>query len=147
MSIIDKLSSGVSEAGNTISQKAKGISELTKVSSEISKNKARRDEYIQKLGEAYYQSRKSGEELDADEMIRELELVDGILDKLTESLCQLKGIVICEKCGTEVAKGSAFCPACGTPVKQPSVIRCPKCSAQLPGGTRFCVYCGTKIEE
>lgn len=147
MSIIDKLSSGVSEAGNTITQKAKGISELTKVSGEISKNKARRDECIRKLGEAYYQSRKSGEELDADEMIRELELVDGILDKLTESLCQLKGIVICEKCGTEVAKGSAFCPACGTPIKQPTVIRCPKCSAELPGGTRFCMHCGTKIEE
>lgn len=147
MSIIDKLSSGVSEAGNTITQKAKGISEQTKISSEISKNKARREEYIRKLGEAYYQSRKTGEELDADEMIHELELVDGILAKLTESLCQLKGIVICEKCGTEVMKGSAFCPACGTPVKEPTVIRCPKCSAELPGGTRFCVYCGTKIEE
>lgn len=147
MSIIDKLSSGVSEAGNTITQKAKGISELTKVSSEISKNKARRDECIRKLGEAYYQARKAGEELDAEEMIRELELVDGILDKLTESLCQLKGIVICEKCGTEVAKGSAFCPACGAQVRQPTVVRCPKCSAELPGGTRFCVHCGTKIEE
>lgn len=147
MSIIDKLSSGVSEAGNTITQKAKGISEQTKISGEISKNKARREACIQKLGEAYYQSHKAGEELDADEMIHELELVDGILAKLTESLCQLKGIVICEKCGTEVMKGSAFCPACGTPVKEPTVIRCPKCSAELPGGTRFCVHCGTKIEE
>lgn len=147
MSIIDKLSSGVSEAGNTISQKAKGISEQTKISGEISKNKARRAECIQKLGEAYYQSRKAGEELDADEMIHELELVDGILDKLTESLCQLKGITICEKCGTEVMKGSAFCPACGTPVKEPSVIRCPKCSAELQGGTKFCVYCGAKTAE
>lgn len=147
MSIIDKLSSGVSEAGNTITQKAKGISEQTRLSSEISKNKARRDEYIQKLGEAYYQSHRTGEEADLEGIIRELELVDGILEKLTESLCQLKGIIICEKCGTEVMKGSAFCPSCGTPVKQPTVIRCPKCAAELPGGTRFCVHCGTKIEE
>lgn len=147
MSIIDKLSSGVSEAGNTITQKAKGISEQTKISSEVSKNRARREECIRKLGEAYYQSRKAGEELDADEMIHELELVDGILAKLTESLCQLKGIVICEKCGTEMMKGSAFCPACGTPVKEPAVIRCPKCSSELQGGTKFCIYCGTKIAE
>ena len=147
MSIIDKLSSGVSEAGNTITQKAKGISEQTKLSSEISKNKARREECIRKLGEACYQAHKAGEEFEAQELFHELELVDGILDKLTESLCQLKGIVICEKCGTEVMNGSAFCPSCVTQVRQPEVIRCPKCSAQLPGGSRFCVYCGAKVED
>ncbi len=147
MSIIEKLSSGVTEAGNTITQKAKGISEQTKLSGEISKNKARREEYIKKLGEAYYQSQRAGEEADLSELIREIELVDGVLEKLTESLCQLKGIVICEKCGTEVMKGSAFCPSCGTAVKQPAVIRCPKCSAQLEAGSRFCVYCGAKTEE
>lgn len=147
MSIIDKISSGVSEAGSTITQKAKGISEQTRLSGEITKNKARRDEYIRKLGEACYQAHKSGESLEAEELIREIEQVDGILEKLTESLSQLKGIVICEKCGTEVMKGSAFCPSCGTPVKEPATIRCPKCVAELPAGTRFCVYCGTKIEE
>lgn len=147
MSIIDKLSSGVTEAGNTISQKAKGISEQTKLSGEISKNKARRDESIRKLGEVYYQARIKNEEPDAEELIHEIEQVDGILDKLTESLNQLKGIVICENCGTEIEKGNAFCPSCGTPVKEPQKIRCPKCVAELPAGTRFCVYCGTKIEE
>lgn len=147
MSIIDKLSSGVTEAGNTISQKAKGISEQTKLSSELSKNKARREECIRKLGEVYYQARKKNETPDDEELIREIEQVDGILEKLTESLNQLKGIVICEKCGTEIEKGNAFCPSCGTPVREPEKIRCPKCVAELPAGTRFCVYCGTKIEE
>lgn len=147
MSIIDKLSSGVTEAGNTISQKAKGISEQTKLSGEISKNKARRDESIRKLGEVYYQARKKNEEPDAEELLREIEQVDGILEKLTESLNQLKGIVVCENCGAEIEKGNAFCPSCGTPVREPQKIRCPKCVAELPAGTRFCVYCGTKIEE
>lgn len=147
MSIIDKLSSGVTEAGNTITQKAKGISEQTKLSSEISKNKARRDECIRKLGEAYYQARKKNVEPEVEELLHEIEQVDGILDKLTESLNQLKGVVICENCGTEIEKGNAFCPSCGTPVKEPETIRCPKCVAELPAGTRFCVYCGTKIEE
>lgn len=147
MSIIDKLSSGVTEAGNTISQKAKGISEQTKLSGELSKNKARRDDCIQKLGEVYYQARIKNEEPDAEELIHEIEQVDGILEKLTDSLNQLKGIVVCENCGTEIEKGNAFCPSCGTPVKEPQKIRCPKCVAELPAGTRFCVYCGTKIEE
>lgn len=146
MSIIDKLSSGVTEAGNTISQKAKGISEQTKLSGELSKNKARRDDCIHKLGEAYYQARIKNEEPDVEELIHEIEQVDGILEKLTESLNQLKGIVVCENCGTEIEKGNAFCPSCGTPVKEPQKIRCPKCVAELPAGTRFCVYCGTKIE-
>ncbi len=146
MSFIDKLSSGVNEAGNTISQKAREISEQTKLTGEINKNRARRDELIRQLGESYYQAKQSGTEANFDELVHEISLVDGILAKVTESLNQLKGIVICEKCGTEISKGSAFCPSCGTPVKEPTVIRCPKCSAELAAGSRFCVYCGAKIE-
>lgn len=146
MSIIDKLSSGMNEAGNTITQKAKDISEQTRLSGEISKNKARREEEIKKLGEAYYQAKKKNEPENLEESIREIELIDGILEKLTESLCQLKGIVLCGQCGTEVPKGSFFCPACGTPVKQPSMIRCNKCGTQMAFGSRFCIQCGAKIE-
>lgn len=147
MSILDKLSSGMTEAGNTISQKAKGISEQTKLSGELSKNKARREECIRRLGEVYYQARKKDETPDDAELIEEIGQIDGIIEKITENLNQLKGIVVCEKCGTELEKGSAFCPSCGTPVKEPEVIRCPKCMAELPAGTRFCIHCGTKIEN
>lgn len=147
MSIINKLSSGMTEAGNTITQKAKGLSEQTKISGEISKNKTRREEYIRKLGEAYYQLRKTGECEELEVLVQEIDLVDGILEKLTDSLNQLKGIVVCEQCGTEVPKGSAFCPSCGNQVRQPETIRCMKCGAELAAGSRFCIQCGSKIEE
>ncbi len=147
MSIIDKLSSGMTEAGNTIAQKAKDISEQSKISNEISKNKSRREAYIQKLGEAYYNVQKGGDDENLEELVNEIDLVDGILEKLTESLCQLKGIVICEQCGTEVPKGSVFCSSCGAQVRQPSVIICRKCGAELTFGSRFCVQCGTRIDE
>ena len=147
MSIIDKLSSGMTEAGNTITQKAKDISEQSRISGEIAKNKSRRQEYIAKLGEAYYQAQKKGEPGDFEELIHEIDLVDGILANLTDSLYQLKGIVICEQCGTEVPKGSIFCSSCGAQVRQPNFVKCSKCGAELPLGTRFCVQCGTRIEE
>ncbi len=146
MSIIDKLSSGMNEAGNTITQKAKDISEQTRLTGEIAKNKARREEEIKKLGEAYYQARRKNEPENLEESVHEIELIDGILEKLTESLCRLKGIILCGQCGSEVPKGSLFCPSCGAQIKQPSVIRCGKCGAQLDAGSRFCIQCGTKIE-
>lgn len=83
MSIIDKLSSGMTEAGNTITQKAKDISEQSKISNEISKNKSRREAYIQKLGEAYYNVQKGGDDENLEELVNEIDLVDGILEKLT----------------------------------------------------------------
>lgn len=139
----------MTEAGNAISQKAKDISDQTKISGEITKNKARRDEYIQKLGEAYYQQQKNGQSWDEnlDELIHEIDLVEGILEKLTDSLHKIKGIVMCDQCGTEVPKGSVFCPSCGAQVRQPVMIRCGKCGAELAAGSRFCVQCGAKIEE
>lgn len=147
MSIIDKLSNGMSEAGNTITQKAKDISEQSKISSEIAKNKNRRQEYITKLGEAYYQAQKKGEAANFEELIHEIDLVENIIVNLTDSLYQLKGIVICEQCGTEIPKGSAFCSSCGAQVRQPSFVKCSKCGAELPLGTRFCIKCGTRIED
>lgn len=147
MSIIDKLSSGVTEAGNTISQKAKDITGQNKITGEIAKNKERREEYIKRLGEAYYQAQKGRESEDINTLLKEVELVDGILGQLTDSLNHLKGINLCEQCGVEVAKGSAFCPSCGAPVRQPSVIRCARCGAELSAGSRFCIQCGTRVEE
>ncbi len=146
MSFIDKISSGVTEAGNSISQKAKDISEQTKLSGEIAKNKARRDEYIMQLGEAYYQAHKNGTEGNFDELMEQIDLVDGILDNLKEGLYQIKGIVICDQCGTEVPRGSAFCPSCGAQVRQPASVRCAKCGTELAAGSRFCIKCGARIE-
>ena len=147
MSIIDKLSNGMSEAGNTITQKAKDISEQSRISSEIAKNKNRRQEYITKLGEAYYQAQKKGEAANFEELIHEIDLVENIIVNLTDSLYQLKGIVICEQCGAEIPKGSAFCSSCGAQIRQPSFVKCSKCGAELPLGTRFCIKCGTRIED
>lgn len=146
MSIIDKLSSGMTEAGNTITQKAKDITEQNRIGNEISKNKARRAEYIQNLGEAYYQAQKKGEPDNFEELINQIDLVDGILKQLTDDLYQLKGIIICEQCDTEVPKGSIFCPSCGAQIKQPTTIRCGKCGTELTSGSRFCIKCGAKVE-
>ena len=69
-----------------------------------------------------------------------------------------RGLVLCPKCGAEVAMGVAFCNSCGASmppvdmtqqnVSQPyTVVRCPQCGLELPNGTSFCTSCGTNLQN
>jgi RNA polymerase subunit RPABC4/transcription elongation factor Spt4 len=63
----------------------------------------------------------------------------------------------CQRCGTQVAPGSAFCPNCGqaqvltspapvtspTPVANPPLTACARCGATVPAGSPVCTTCGT----
>ena len=60
-------------------------------------------------------------------------------------------MVVCPKCGKELADGTRFCIKCGTKIESQPVseemIKCPKCEKLAAKGTRFCVVCGTALTE
>lgn len=145
MSFFDKIGNGVVEAGNSISQKAKDISEQTRISGEINRYKAQKEEYIKKLGETVYEAKEKGEEPDIEEILASLRETDMFIKNLTNSLNDVKGIMSCGQCGSEIPRDSLFCPNCGQKVESQTKLICPKCSRELELGTKFCVGCGTKV--
>lgn len=145
MSLIDKIGNGVIGAGNSISQKAKDISEQSRINSELAKYKAQKEECFKKLGEAVYGARTNGREPEVEDIIKEIQVVDGFIKNLSNSLNDVRGVVVCDSCGQEIPRDSAFCPSCGKKLELPDSLECPKCRAKLEIGAKFCVKCGTKV--
>ncbi len=71
--------------------------------------------------------------------------------ELWKALLDLKGMIRCSSCGSEIAKESVFCPFCGTPARetvQPepeAKPRCPQCGVVISKDMRFCIQCGHKV--
>lgn len=145
MSFLDKIGSSVAEAGDTITQKTKDLSEQNRLTKEISMRKADREACLKNLGEAVYTAKLQGTTADVDALIEQIKILDGTLRNLTLSLNDIKGIATCESCGADVQSGVQFCPNCGSKMKVQDTVSCPKCNRVFPWGTKFCVGCGTKL--
>lgn len=73
------------------------------------------------------------------------------MEKLQQTLLDLRNINICSVCGTEVSRDSKFCGKCGAPMDRsvmetPAATRtCPGCGQPVEDGMAFCANCGTKL--
>jgi len=71
------------------------------------------------------------------------------IEALRAQIEEIKGVIRCEKCGTEIAQGTAFCSNCGSPAPKPKekipadCFKCASCGAIVKKGIRFCTSCGT----
>lgn len=147
MSFMDKIGNGVAEAGFSISQKAKDLSEQGRIHEEINRNKAKKEECLKALGEMCYRAQKDGTSVDYAEKVNEIDILETALENLQKQYNTLKGIAICPNCQAEVSAESLFCSSCGNKMeKEEKVVTCVSCGAKLEDGARFCVNCGTKIQ-
>ena len=145
MDFFNKLGNSVTGASNSLSQMAKGISEQSRLNTEIQKYKEERTAAIQRLGEAVYQASVAGKQPQMEEFIKEIQTIEGFINNYTDTLSNIKGVMICESCGLEISSDSQFCPGCGHKVEIKKVFTCPKCHKQLEKGVKFCMSCGTKV--
>ena len=88
--------------------------------------------------------------------------VDGIrrseaaILEMKSAIQQLKGLLTCPSCGSELPVGTAFCNVCGAklPEAQMNVepappaggIVCKVCGTVMQEGMSFCTNCGAKLE-
>ena len=119
MDFLYKLGDTITEAGNAATEKAKEVSEVTKLKCKIRKDEtAIRDAYA-KMGKAVYQCIKEKKEYPAFE--KEIEIIEAAeadIKLCKEYISCIKGVDICPECGEEVEKNSTFCRYCGAKMDQ-----------------------------
>lgn len=148
MALWDDLSKKASETTAKAVQQAKIFAETSKLNGMISDEEKKIDGNYYQIGKLYAATYRSNPD----------EAFAGMLAAITESeekiqqyrmqILQVKGVLLCEKCGAEVAKGVAFCTGCGSPMPktEPSVSdthnKCASCGAMVEKHMRFCTSCG-----
>lgn len=157
MNFFNKATNAVEAMGKNVSKAAKDNVEIVKCSSAIDSCEKKIKEVYTEIGDRYYNS---DPDVSRDAFADLFEVVDANkkqIEELKERLQNLKGIVICKECGTELSKDAKFCRSCGAKIEQPvkpvqpdtlpaSAI-CWNCHSPLTGNEKFCVACGAKIER
>ena len=130
-------------------QKAKDFSEITRLNGQISEEETRINNAYLAIGRLYVEVHSGDAEPQFTTWISSIQQSQSKIDTYRRQIQDIKGVQRCEKCGAEVAAGSAFCNSCGAPIPKIEAavlqngIPCKNCGAMIQLGMNFCTSCGT----
>ncbi len=120
MEFFNKLGESLTTAGREVSQKAKEVSEITKLRLDI---KAKED-YVEGqyalLGMDYYAKHKDDENCEEAEQFFLIREALGEIDRMEAEVLRLQGAAECPSCGAHMPLGAAYCSSCGSRMSEPA---------------------------
>lgn len=152
MAFWDNLGQKASDTTTKAMQKAKEMADIAKLNSMISEEETKINNSYYQVGKLYVTMHPHDHEEEFAGMISSLAEAEEKIKNYRQQIQDIKGVQRCEKCGAEVANGSAFCSSCGatmpkiqTPVAT-DVVKCQNCGTEVKKGMRFCTSCGKPME-
>jgi len=156
MAIYDNFGKRISVFGRDMKRKQEDISSTVRLNNAIKSLETDLTASYERLGRAYYNFRKNGIGSDAEteSLVAQISQTEREREALLKETQQIRGVMVCPQCHSEVITGSRFCNSCG--FQFPEVVRnkpsgfagtCPNCGSAIEEGQLFCMECGTKIEK
>jgi len=152
MSLFDEVGRKLVETGQIAAQKTRGMTDTMKLNSMISDEERSIKDAFYQIGKKYCEAfGRNPDKIFA-------QLVAGVRDSMvkiqeyTDQIKQIKGIVNCPTCGSEVSYESPFCSSCGSPMyfaqaASESEAFCGNCGAPIASTATFCGGCGSKVDK
>lgn len=152
MAFFDDLGKKISQAGQSVAQKTKDFSEVTKLNNALSSEEKKKNNLYLQLGKEYYAKHVNDSEACFEQFVMAIKETEEKMESLHQQIQEIKKITRCEKCGADILNNAAFCSSCGAPapVKAPVVnpaagVVCPSCGQTVAPGTKFCTGCGSPM--
>ena len=156
-SFFDNLGDKLNVMGKGIADKAKEVSDLNKLNSQIREEERKVQSAYQEIGEQYYKLHKDDPTPDFSENILAVDASLAQIAQLKAEVQKLKGVCTCANCGAEVPATAQFCSHCGAKIEHPvaeeteapaaEAHTCPNCGATVEADAVFCPECGGKISS
>lgn len=149
----DNLSKKATETTAKAMQKAKDFSDITRLNGQISEEETKINNAYLAIGRLYVEVHSGDAEPQFSTWISSIQESQSKINTYRRQVQDIKGVQRCEKCGAEVAAGSAFCNSCGAPMPKVEVtapqngISCKNCGAMVQPGMKFCTSCGTHVDS
>ena len=122
MAFLNDLKKTISGTSQTVVNKTKDLTGITKLSAKVSDLQKKNDQIYKTIGKIYMENYGN----DPGEPFK------GAVASIKENLAQieacqkeikdLKGITVCSCCGADIASGTQFCPKCGTKVETDEIV-------------------------
>ena len=109
MDFFDKLGDRLIEVGREVSDRARDVSDSTKIQYDIRKKKQDLDDLYKGLGKKFFEENKDSD----DEKIAAIRDAISEIEDMEKRVADLKGGRRCSKCGAVVPMDSGYCNKCG----------------------------------
>lgn len=158
MAFFDSISKKITEGSQEAVKQTKAFAEVTRLNGQISDLEHTIEQQYTELGKQYYAAHGTDPEEGLAAVVEKIRDCSAQIAQIQSKIYQIKGTVLCPKCGQEVPSTAAFCPVCGEKIvhsapaepaaqaENPAAV-CPQCSQPVEPGTRFCRICGFKLGE
>ena len=119
MSFLNKVGISISDKSKSAVKKAREMTELSSLHSQISAQEDIVDRLCLEIGKKVYEKRESFPDSELEEKYTAVSNAYGEIERLKSDIILVKGAKRCPHCGIEVSLDFAFCPECGTAVPEP----------------------------
>jgi rRNA maturation endonuclease Nob1 len=118
MSFFDDFGKKISSVSQEAIAKTKDFADVTKLNSNISEEERKINSAYSEIGKMYFELHSDDyEECFGTQFLAIKESKEKIKD-YEKQIVNIKGVVKCPNCGTEVPKTAAFCASCGSAITQ-----------------------------
>ena len=149
MAFFDQMKNKLTATSQSAVQKAKDLTETTRLNSQVNEAEREINELYRKLGFEIYLAYREEPLPEGAELIARINELSERVETLKKQIQTINRASLCPECGARISKGMVFCSSCGC--KLPEVeeripAMCANCGAELEEGALFCTGCGTRVE-
>ena len=144
----------ITSTRNTLSQKAKNLSEVSSLRGQINTEQNKMENYFLNLGKLYYEHADEYQLSELSELVNLISESENKINHLNQRISEIENAKLCPNCGVQIEEGTTFCTNCGVKIEGYSadnkkeadldVRRCKSCGAEIPGYATFCNKCGAR---
>lgn len=153
MAIFDTMKTKISAAGQSTVQKAKDLTEITKLHSAISGAEEQIRELYTDLGYEIYRAYCDEPLPEVADQIRQITDLHRKIEECRAQIDAINAVKTCPQCGARVAKEMSFCGSCGCRLSAEEMLHqedehaafCDVCGTPIAEDTVFCTNCGNKL--
>ena len=121
MAFFDKLSETLVNASKDVSQKAKDLSGVAKLTMDIHTKEDQVQKMYAQIGKLYFEEHKDDDPAVYEQMTQIKEAL-AVIEDMKKELMELKGAKICPRCGKEIDKEDTYCKSCGAKLEEEEII-------------------------
>lgn len=117
--ILKKIGDTLTDAGKTVGEKTKQVGSVAKMNAKIISCEHSISENYSILGKYYYDTYKDNPDGEIAETVNAVTASIETIAELKSELLAIKGLVKCQKCGSECPFEDTFCGKCGAELEKP----------------------------
>lgn len=118
MDFFERIGNTLSNTGKDLAEKTKKMSDTSKLNHEITKQQESIDKIYSQIGKLYFNNYSNLDYPDLKELCNSIKEANKKIDEYKAEITQIKGIINCPKCNSEVSNSATFCGSCGYKLKE-----------------------------